>query len=125
MTLIKLYVVNALRSLAQEVQKRTSDTKVSAPWTCKDRELAKEKRTAVSNLRNSRCRSFVHQIYLIRLPFTTTSCGARAAGVRKPYGIRFPTRRLPRHMGLGQEGLDRASCGAGSEAHGSRCSTDC
>lgn len=28
MTLIKLYVVNALRSLGQEVQKRVSDTKV-------------------------------------------------------------------------------------------------
>jgi hypothetical protein len=44
MTLIKLYVVNALRSLAQEVQKRTSDTKVRASWLCKDQELANEKR---------------------------------------------------------------------------------
>lgn len=44
MTLIKLYVVNALRSLAQEVQKRTSDTKVSVSWTREDRKLANENR---------------------------------------------------------------------------------
>jgi hypothetical protein len=74
MTLIKLYVVNALRSLGQEVQKRTTDTKVRR--SC----FVLEARSllivlvfiAVSYLRDRSHRSVVHEIHLVRLSAATS-----------------------------------------------------
>jgi hypothetical protein len=73
MTLIKLYVVNALRSLGQEVQKRITDTKVlkSLLLICGADLDHSPSFTAVSHLRNCRHRSLVHQIYLVRLSIAT------------------------------------------------------